>query len=238
MTVGLTKDFTGTEQVADPGPPSMIRVAWAPVPKVNLLPIEILENRRFRRTQVILAAAVVGVLMLAGAGTYVAQRSVSEANDGLEGSQARVTALQAQQARYAAVPLAIAQVEAAKDARAAALGTDVLWYRFLNDLDDARPAGVEFTSMTLTVPVGTGAVPVAGSSSNPLTLAGVGAIAIDGATNKYGKVADWMEALDKVNGVAAPALGSASRTEDDVTFSTSAVINSDALSGRYDKKAG
>jgi hypothetical protein len=74
MTDQLTEEYAGTELAAEPGPPAPIRIPWAPVPKVNLLPIEIVEKRRFRRTQVLLGLAVLGVVLLAGVGTSLAGR--------------------------------------------------------------------------------------------------------------------------------------------------------------------
>lgn len=230
MTDQLAEDGTGTEVKAARGP---IRVPWAPVAKVNLLPVEIIEGRRFRRAQLMLGGTVIGVLGIAVGGVLLAQRQVEQANEELLVSQARVTALQAEEARYAAVPRVIAQVDAAVAARSLAMGTDVLWYRYLSDIDGAQPRGVTLTSVTLTLGETAG-----GAVGEILSVAGPGTMTIQGTAEKYSQVAAWLEASDKVDGFASPKLTDAADSGEIVTFSSTAVITTDALSGRYNKKDG
>ena len=234
MTDQLMQDQVGTETPAETGPPAPLRIAWAPVPKVNLLPIEILESRRFRRTQVLLAGAVLVVAVLAGAGTFLAQRSVSDANDELITAQARVTQLQAEQAKYSAVPKVVGEVEAATAARTLAMGTDVLWYRYLNDIDGAVPAGVELSSLTL----GLSTAANAGTATSPLAASGIGTIAMNGKAERYDEVSSWLEAINKITGFSSSSLLSAAKADGSVGWSLTAVIDSNALSARYTKDAG
>jgi Tfp pilus assembly protein PilN len=212
-----------------------IRIPWATVPRVNLLPVEILEGRRFRRTQILLGAAIVGTLLVGAGGTYWAQRSVSDAKSQLLSSQATVADLQTEQNRYAAVPQVVAQVDAAHTARTLALGRDVLWYRYLNDLDGARPSGVELTSFTITM---SNAPAIAVASGNPLSPTGLGSITVTGTAKRYSDISAWLEAVNKITGLSAASLASAVADVTGHTFSTSAVVDSDALSGRYEKEAG
>jgi Tfp pilus assembly protein PilN len=231
MTEQLTQDSSGAEVQARPAP---VRVAWAPVPRVNLLPMEIIEVRRFRRTQVLLGATVMVMVVFAGAGTYLAQRSVDEANDELSTAQSRVSALEAQKTRYASVPAVIAEVDAAKTARALAMGTDVLWYRYLSELDGARPSGVEFTNLSVTMNIST----TEAAARDPLSPAGVGLVTIEGTARRYDQVSRWLEALDKITGIDSAALSNATKDEEIVSYQSNATVNSDAISGRYTKKAG
>ncbi len=218
------------------GQPSPIRVSWAPIPRVNLLPLEIIEGRTFRRTKVVLGAVVVGTLLIAGGATFLAERSVSHANDQLAASDAKVSVLQTQEKRYAAVPEVIAQVEAANTARTLAMGTDVLWYRYLTNLDDARPEGLELNSIALTM--NGAALTQSSASANPLAPNGVGTITVGGKADRYSEISSWLEAVNKITGFSASALTGASDTDSGLTFNSSAVVDSDALSGRYEKKAG
>jgi outer membrane murein-binding lipoprotein Lpp len=235
MTEQLTEEYVGTEPAAEPAAPAPVRISWAPVPKVNLLPIEIVERRRFRRTQILLGGAVLGALVLAGAGTYWAQRGVDDAGEQLSAADARVAALQSEQNRYIEVPQVRAQVDAAESARALALGSDVLWYRYLSDLDGARPGGVKFSGITMTMSATSS---TAAASANPLSSSGIGSIVVNGEADQYSEVASWITAVDKITGFSSSTLTSATKDEDDVTFNTSAIVDTDALSGRYDKKAG
>jgi Tfp pilus assembly protein PilN len=215
---------------AEPTGPA--RVSWAPVPRVNLLPIEVLEGRRFRRTQVGLGVAVVAVVIAAGAGTVWAQRDVDEARDELTAAQAKVGSLQRDANRYSEVPKVLAEVDAADSARTRAMATDILWYRYLNDLDTARPPGLKLTSLTVAVTgTETGA-----PGKDVLTPNGVGTIQVNGVGPGYKDVATWLENLDKINGMSLPFLGSATGVDDTVQFTSGAVIDAKALSGRYDSK--
>jgi Tfp pilus assembly protein PilN len=247
MTEQLTQEYS--EDFAARSPSAPVRVAWAPVPKVNLLPIEVIESRRFRRTQLMLGGAVLGTVLLAGAGVYLAQLSTDHAQEQLNLSQATVARLEVEEAKYAAVPQVVEQVKAAKTARTLAMGQDVLWYRYLNDLDSAKPAGVELTAMTVTLN-GNLAAEASTETINPLSSAGVGALAVSGTAKQYSQVSNWLEAMSDLTGLSSSALFNASKSDDEaaaaaavtpseeVTFSTSAIVDSDALSHRYEKKAG
>lgn len=238
MTTGtgqLVDGAPGTEP--DAGQPEPVRVAWALVPRVNLLPTEIIERRRFRRTQLVLAVAVAGTLALAGAGTWWSQRGVDSATEELVVAQAAVGSLQQQQARYAVVPEVLGQVDDARAARGRAMAADVLWYRYLADLRSATPSGVRLTGVTVTLsqtgPSGTADV---------LTPAGWGTVRIDGMAQEYRQVSAWLEALDALGGLSHTTLSTATDSDDALAFSTGAVLDSAALSGRYDptrdEKAG
>ena len=221
---------------AEPTGPA--RVSWAPVPRVNLLPIEVLEGRRFRRTQVGLGVAVVAVVVAAGAGTVWAQRGVSQAQDELDTARSGVSARQAEANRYAEVPKVLAEVDAANKARLQAMGADVLWYRYLDDIDGARPSGVKLTTMTVglaTVDAGAGAA--GGIGKDVLTPAGIGTVQINGVARNYGQIATWMDQLDKISGFSAPSLGSATEGDDGTAFETGVVLDYKALSGRFNQKA-
>ena len=234
-----------TEQLepqAEPVPAAPRRVEWGSVPRVNLLPPEILEGRRFRRTQATLGLAVLGTLAAAGAATWWVAGTVSDARTELSDTQARVATLQATQAQYAEVPRVIAEVDAATAARAQAMSSDVTWYRYLGELSSALPDGVRFTRLSATM--NTAGTAAASASANPLSPAAVvGTLAVDGSAPTYASVSDWLEALDTIRGIDAPALSSAAAgstgtgasTGTTVTFSSSAVVTEAALSKSVDE---
>jgi hypothetical protein len=114
------------------------------------------------------------------------------------------------------------------------MGNDVLWSRYLNELNTARPSGLIITSMTMSV---TGVQP-GGPGKDILTPSGIGTIQINGVSPKYEQVAAWLERLDKIGGMSLPSLGTATAIDGGVQFTSGAVIDTKALSGRYLKKAG
>ncbi|GAB3281735.1 PilN domain-containing protein [Kineosporia babensis] len=206
-------------------------VSWAPVAKVNLLPLEVLETRSFRRTQVSLAASVVLVLAAIAVGTVWAQNGVKNAQAEADAAANRVIRLQQQQTEYSEVPKIYAQVEAATAARKQVYVGDVPWSRYINQLDRARPSGVEYQSVQMTLVTGT-AAPI-----DPLTPAAVATLAIEGSTSSYTGVADWMAAFDELRGFQSSELKSATKDEQssNTTFSVTGVVGSSSLSGRYQK---
>ena len=210
------------------------------IPRVNLLPPEIHEARRLKRTQAGLAA-VVAVVLLGIGGVYVlSQQRADAAQQDLTASQARTAALQAEQAEYAEVPRVLAQVESAELARETAMGTDVLWYRYLNDLALSYPAEVWLGNLTATVAgPGVAAVPVAGS--NPLATPGIGTVTFAGQALDHPDVASWLDVLAGTPGLADPYFNNSQKSEVDgteiVDFTSTVVVTEDALSHRYDRKA-
>jgi len=239
MTATASEEVEGVEAA-----PAVSRVEWAPVARVNLLPKEIGERRRFRRVQQGLALVVVLSVCGAGAAVWWSERQVDDAQAELDAVQARTVTLQARRSDFAEVPATTAQVEAAEGARATAMANDVPWYRYMTDLDAAAPSGVSFTAFTLTVPGAATTAASAGgaqtSTQDPLAPAnGVGAVTLDGISGEYPQIARWMLALDGVAGLDVSTLANATTKEDRsaVTFSSGITVTDEALSHRYDRKA-
>jgi Tfp pilus assembly protein PilN len=235
------------------GGPSVSAVEWAPVARVNLLPREITEGRKFRRVQQGLAGVVVVTVALSGAAFWWSQQRVTDARESLQAVQATTTQLQARERSFAEVPATTAQVDAAIDARAWVMATDVPWYRYLTDLEAAAPKGVTFESLTVKVSGPTAAGPGAAAApatpgteaaANPFAPTnGIGTLALNGISGSYPQVADWMEALDKVAGLDVTELSNASGRSDapegeqTINFASGITITDQALSHRFDRKA-
>jgi Tfp pilus assembly protein PilN len=211
------------------------RPSWAVVPKVNLLPPEIMDGRRFAGLKRRLVLLVLLVVLGGAAATWWAQTTVGAAQGEVDQAQARTAALATEQAKYAEVPRVTAAVDAALAVRQQAMAADVLWYRYLNDVALATTSDVYLSSMTATVK---GATPSAGT--DPLAPAGIGAVQISGTAGSLPSVAAWMEALDQITGIKGSVLVSAARggSGADIAFSTTSVLTTDSLSHRYDRRAG
>ncbi len=236
MTEQLTEPLP-QEQDAPAQPAGPTRVSWATVPRVNLLPVTIIEGRRLRRTKQLLGLMVFVGVLIAGAGTYLAQREVSAAKADLSTAQSQVVALQSEVSKYSAVPAVVSQVEAAQAARTEVMGQDVLWYQFMTDLAGALPAGVTQDSITVSLAPKTQTSAPGATALNP---AGVGTLTISGNAQVYQEISAWLDALSKVNGVSSPALTSAAKSVDNgasvVKYSITAVVSDAAFSHRYDKE--
>jgi len=234
MSVNMEKAAGTADLAADLG------IAYT-IPRVNLPPPEITAARTFRRTQaglgacaVLVVAAIVGVFVLS-------QRQANQSAENLAAEQSTTSSLQAQQAEYAQVPIVLAQVEAAEAARETAMGSDVLWYRYLNDLASTYPPNVWLGGMTATIGSPTVATVLAPSSTDPLATPGIGTISFTGTGLTNPDVASWLDVLAATPGFADASLTSATRAERGgqtvVDFATQVVVTDEAKSHRFDRKA-
>lgn len=212
------------------------------LPRVNLLPPEIGQARRLRKLQAGLGAGVGASVLVVGALALAAAGQVSDAQDGLDTAKARNSQLQAETAKYADVPAVYAAVDAKKAQLELAMGKEVRWSYFLNDLSLRTPGKVWLDSVTVSEvvdasPAGT-AVPLA----QTLTTPGVGTVTFSGHGYQHNDVASWLRALGQQDGLADPYFTKSAEEaigdQDSVTFESQAVITEDALSGRYLQKAG
>ena len=229
--------------------PMVNRVDWAPVPRVNLLPPEILDARGFRKVQVRLALAVVATIVLVVGGVVWAQRQVGSARESLDAATAQTTVLRRQEARYAEVPKVTSAVASAEAAREQALAQDMLWYRLMSDIALATPSNVWLTTLSVTLSTSpTGAASSSGSAGattggDPLVPPGIGKVAVTGTATSLPDIAAWLEAIVKVRGLDASTLQTATRANTsggagELQFTSQIVIMDSALSHRYDRKAG
>ncbi|HET9945865.1 MAG TPA: PilN domain-containing protein [Actinomycetes bacterium] len=218
----------------------------ATLPRVNLLPPEIEEQRRFRKVQVGLGAGVLAAVGVVGALTLMASGAVSDAQGDLDTAKAEQTQLTAQKAEYAEVPKVYAEVDAAKAQLGQAMGQEVRWSYFLNDISLKAPSKVWLTSMTVTQDVDGAASALAtnatvGGSTEYLTP-GLGTVTFEGMGYRHNDVAAWLDALAKQKGLTQPYFTNSAKDEigdeSAVKFSSQATITEEALSKRYTEKAG
>jgi Tfp pilus assembly protein PilN len=238
-----------TEQQAGEGEHAT-RVEWAPVPRVNLLPPEILAARSFRKVKARLALVVVVTFLVVAAGVVWAQGQVGSAQAALDVTTAQTAALHRQEARYAEVPEVTNALASAETARATALGQDLLWYRLLNDIALAAPANVWLTGVGVTLsgpgsPAGSAATSVAAANSgaDALTPAGIGKVTVSGTAVAYPDVAAWLDSIVKVYGLDGSTLQTVTRvvagtSPAQLQFTSQVVVSDKALSHRFDRKAG
>jgi Tfp pilus assembly protein PilN len=216
--------------------------------RVNLLPPEIEEARRLRRTQAGLAAGL-GAVVLVIAGAYALQvHDKNQASDELASTKAETVRLQAQQAKYADVPRTIAAIDAAENARSTAMANDVEWFRTLNNFSLTIPSNVWFTGLTIGLAgAGNNAAPATpttttSTSATAVPAAGVGILTVQGSALDHPDVATWLDVVGRQPGMADAYFTTSTRAKVGektiVNFVSTATITSDALSHRYDRKQG
>jgi Tfp pilus assembly protein PilN len=210
----------------------------ATLPQVNLLPPEIGEQRRFRHVQAGLGGAVLASLVVVGALLVAAGAQVGKAQSDLDANKAQATTLQANVNQYAEVPLVAAQVEAAHAQLGQAMGQEVRWSYFLNDLSLKMPRHVWLDSMTV-ASSGVVAAPVPGQYAVP----GIANIAFVGHAYSHNDVAAWLDSLAKQKGYTQPYFSDSTADKtgtnsDVVGFTSQVTVTDEALSQRYTEKAG
>lgn len=204
------------------------------LPRVNLLPPEIEEGKRFRRIQVGLGAGVLAAVGVVAVGVVLASASVGSANEELEAATAEGSRLQAETAKYADVTAVYAQSAAAQAMLAEAMGEEVRYSRFLSDLSLSVPENVWLTSLTFAqAPVD----PAVGS-----TEPGVATLTVSGKGFSHEDVAMWLESLAAQKTYTDPNFSSSQEVmigeREAVEFASTATLTPAALSGRYTAPAG
>lgn len=204
------------------------------LPRVNLLPPEIAEKRRFRQVQYGLGAGVVAALGVVGLLFLAAASSVSSANDNVAAAGTRHTQLQVETAKYADVTGVYARAAAAQAMLTQAMGQEVRYSQLMNDLSLRVPENVWVKNLTFTQ----GAAPTPVGSSTP----GIGTVAVTGIAFSHDDVAVWLESLAGQKAYADPDFSSSSEfligTRKAVNFTSTANLTQAALSGRFTKPAG
>jgi len=216
------------------------------LPRVNLLPPEIEQERRFRRTQLGLGAVVVGSLGVVAALFLAANGQVSSAQTELADSKRETTRLEARAAEYSQVPLVYSQVEAARAQLELAMGKEIRWSFFLNDLSLKTPRNVWLTTMAVTgteqAAAAPAAAPAVGAAPGYILNTGLGVVTFGGKALRHNDVAAWLDSLAKQKGYTQPYFTNSTKEEIDerdiVGFTSQVTITEDALSKRYVQKAG
>ncbi len=213
-------------------------VVGAPLalPRVNLLPPEIEAARRFRRVQAGLGSGVlaaVGVVALLFVG---ASGSVADAQGEVDAAAAQQQVLTAESARYRDVTATYQRASQAQALLTTAMGQEVRYSRFLNDLALTVPDGVWVTSLGFTQ---AGAGGASGAAAAAPAAAGIGTVAVSGTAYAHEDVAVWLESLAGQDGYVDPLLQSSTERligrRKVVDWSTTVTLSPDALSGRYAK---
>jgi len=212
------------------------------LPRVNLLPPEILEAARFRRFQLAMVAAGVGALAVVGGLYYNAHQGVSQAKSDLASAQATQSSLQSQKAALQSVQDVYDQVAAKKAMLTQAMGPEIRWSYYLTDLSLKVPDHVWLTNVTATETVpgsGTAAAAPAATSALP---AGIGTVSFQGTAFSHDDVATWLDAVAKERGYSNAYFTNSAKANVGpkvvVNFQSSVTLTSAALSGRYTKVEG
>jgi len=213
------------------------------MPSVNLMPPEIAEAARFRRFQLAMGGAVVAAIAVVGLLYSQAHSGVGSAQSQLDQARAQHTTLQSKVNSLQSVQDVYTQVASHEAMLSQAMGGEIRWSRYLNDLSLRMPDHVWLTSVSATEVGGAGSVAAAPTTGSVLTTAcQVGSLTLNGVAFAHDDVATWLDTLGKERGFVSPYFTNSTETpigpKTFVNFSSSVNLNNKAESGRYSKPAG
>lgn len=201
-------------------------------PQVDLLPPEVRQERKLKRTKRLLAVALLAIVLLAVVGWVFAKFTLVAANREVADAQADTAKLTQQQAKYAGVPQIQSQLAAARTALSSATATEVLWKPYLEALRAVTPPNVSYQSLQVTL----SSDPTA--TSAPLQQPAVGQIVFTANAATLPDVAAWMDAVGQLPGLSDPWFTQAAVTDENgyvyYQVSGSVQITSAALAHRFD----
>jgi Tfp pilus assembly protein PilN len=226
-------------------------------PQVNLLPPEVAERKALRKLQAALAAGVIACGAVVGGLYVVANNGKASAQTNLDQAVSEASTLQAAKSRLLPAQIARTQVQATKQALVTAMGAEVLWSRYLDQIRLRLPDGVRLTSLTV-IPATPGTsgsttgsatpapaptpAPAAGSTSGsapsaiaPLPTSGtIASVTIAGKAVDHDGVANWLDATAAIPGWTNVYLTNTTADSTGlVAFTMTANISSAALSHRF-----
>jgi len=217
---------------------------------VNLLPATYARRAAVRRAKIFAGIAVVIALLLALLGWLIATQKESAAQEALDAATAERALLQAEAAKYSDVPKVFAAVADAQGQLQLAMGNEVRWSFFLNDLALTMPSGVSLDTLALTSPApgastqatapSSAGAAAAGELTSGAGVPGLGTMNVSAKAFTYNTVANWLDSLAKLPTIADPYVGSISAGTEEgtkiVTFSSTGNVTAEALSQRYTAK--
>jgi Tfp pilus assembly protein PilN len=204
-------------------------------PHVNLMPREIAEAAKFRRFQFAMGATLVGAVVVVAGLTYQAHHGVAAAKQQLATSTTQHAQLQQQLASLQSVQDVYDQYVAKQAILQQAMGDEIRWSYYLEDLSLKIPSNVWLTSVSATE--SSAGVPGATATTVPGSTSGIGSINFAGVAFSHDDVATWLDVLAKEKGYASPYFSNSTEgllgTRKVVNFSSSVVLTPAAESGRY-----
>lgn len=216
----------------------------AAMPRVNLLPPEIAEKAKVRKTQLLMVGTGLAAVAVVGVMYTNASAKVSAANQAKAEAAAQNVKLRGDLQNLQHVQDVRTQVDQANATVTAALSSEIQWSRFLSDLTLRIPENVWLTSLTAQQSTaGTGSSGAAGGGQSVLDP-GLGTVTFTGTAFSHDDVAAWLESLAKEKGYANPYFTQAEQVmvgdptaggRKLVNFTSTVNLTPGALSNRYAK---
>ncbi|SHN20926.1 PilN domain-containing protein [Cryptosporangium aurantiacum] len=207
----------------------------------NLLPPEVVQQRRLVRIRLVVLASLGTVIVLLAAGYAVAHWQSTRQEQKLADAQTEAIVLHQQMRAYDELVTAQTQTTKIDTQLAKLLATDVQWATLFGKLRAAAPRGLDLTgvSVALTDPTTQG---TSGGSSSTTTASGlpsadgktpIGSLTINGTSTTKTAIAGYVDSIGKVTGVGNVLLAGVTDQDDGTDFTLRADLAPTLLSHHY-----
>jgi hypothetical protein len=200
----------------------------------DLMPVEVFQSRRNKRVARLVVLAVIGFTLLLGAWYGGELVRTAEQQADLDSARESVQDLTDRQKKYDDLVRIQNETAAIKAQLAVLMAGDIQWTNLIMSVLRAAPAGISLTDFAATVNSDSAAA--AGSARElPSGAAGatVGTVTINGSGPSKEHVAQYVDALGAISGVANPFLTSAATVKGRVGFSITVDVTAAALDSRH-----
>ncbi|GAA3341936.1 hypothetical protein GCM10017714_28050 [Curtobacterium pusillum] len=205
------------------------------VPRVDLLPTEVLVDRRQRAGVRRAWLGVVVVAVAVGAATVLASAAAMQADSKLSQARQETDSLQVQQQQYRDVRSAETQSELLRAAQSVGGSTEIDWQATLQRVQTSLPGGVTITGVQID-----SATPLEAyaQATSPLQGQRVATLTIDAASPTLPSVPTWLDSVKNLPGfVDANANSVTLDTSTNVyTVDMTIHLDEDVYDGKYDGK--
>lgn len=206
------------------------------LPQVNLLPESVRAVRRLREVRGWFGLAVLVALLVVLAAWFLAGLAVTGAEDDRAAEEQRTSTLLAEQAGYAEVTPVMHEAERLGAAMLLASGSEVDWSGYTDAIAAVLPDGVQLTTLAVQT---VGADGSGGAPTDPLITPGVQQLTLSARATAAPPVADLVDALDAVPGLADARVSVLEReAEQDYLVTATVQVTTTARSARLMGEAG
>jgi Tfp pilus assembly protein PilN len=208
------------------------------VPQVNLMPARFAMAMKLRAAKLTALVSLVAAALVLVLGWLITTQQRAAAQEELDIAASEVAVLRGDVQQYADVPRVFAAVADAQLQLRTAMGNEVRWSFFLNDLALTMPSGVSLDSLDASsAPPGGQPGAAEGAQDGQ-----IGALSVSAKALTFNHVANWIDSLAKLPTVANPEALSLNAVDDQgqalVGFDSGAQVTDKALSGRYTQEGG
>jgi hypothetical protein len=201
-----------------------------PAIEANLLPVEIVEQRRGRRARRIALALLIVVTVLTTAWYGQARIQTSVAQTSLRQAEDDAQRVVRQQRDFADLLATRAESQAIQTRLSGLLAADLQWSRLLLSIRLEAPSGMGVTGVVGSLNDDTAAVEAIQART---AGAVIGKLTVSGTGTSRAAVATYVDRLGRISGLANPLLSSTTETEGRLQFAVQLDITTAALGGRH-----